>query len=77
MGSKVSYGPQVFDVTPGLVFVNVLKQRLEGLPAGAVFAYEFDAAEPDAMKRYTLIWSDDQGFVAPWSSGKKGGALPF
>jgi len=66
IGKPIRYEDQVFVVTAGLVFVYVAKQRLDGLPAGGMFVYEYTPEERDVFKKYKLLYADDQGYKAPW-----------
>jgi hypothetical protein len=68
LGSEIQVAGQIFKVTRGLCFVQVLKQRIEGLPAGGIFAYEYNPAEADPMKRYVLVWQSEE-YEPSWKPG--------
>lgn len=66
-GSQVTYGSEVFTVTPSLIFVKVNKQRLKGLPAGGVFVYNItDSVDP--FEKFQLLYKDTHGYKCPWSA---------
>lgn len=69
-GTPIEFANERFIVTPGLMFVRVLKQRLLGLPSGATFAYEIQWGAKSEKERFSLLWAEDHGFDLPGSANR-------
>ncbi len=57
-GQTLEYHNKRFVVAPNMMFMTVLKQRGEGFPAGATFAYTMDSKATDPMQAMINIWSE-------------------